>query len=575
MGAFVRPGGWATTLVAVAALAWVGAGSGTGPNPARAEVAAEDSAVGNYLAGRFAHGRYDLSRAADFMGRALGDDPDNATLVRQTFLLTAAAGRMTEAAELAARVLQEDPSDAVANYVLAAEKMRSGAPAEAEARLAEVPRDNLDRFLTPVLEAWARLGRGDTQAALEALDSIGDTRGFDVLHRLQLGLMNEYAGDLAAAEQALTGAEESLGRAPFRVTQALGGFYERQGRLDDAREAYRRYAEDRPQSFVIQAIIERLGRGEPAKPLVASPAEGFAETFYHMAGALQRDRASEMALIYGRLALHMRQDFPEAQFLIGQILETMGRDHEAIATYESVRAESPFAWLARLRVASTYQMLERFDEAESIWRAMAAERPERFDALVQLGQMFRANERFADAVTVYDAAIERVGEFQAGHWSLFYNRGIALERSDRWARAEQDFLKALELEPEEPYVLNYLGYSWVDRGENLEKGREMLLRAVELRPRDGYIVDSLGWVYYRLGRYEDAVGKLERAVELRPQDPVINDHLGDAYWRVGRVREARFQWRRVLSLDPEPELIAQIEDKRRDGLDGAISKSGD
>ncbi len=573
MGAFIHSGGWATTLVAVAALAWFGAGSGW--NPARAEVAAQGSGVGNYLAGRFAHGRYDLSRAADFMGRALGEDPDNATLIRQTFLLTAAAGQMTEAAGLAARVLEEDPGDAVANYVLAAEKMRAGVPAEAEARLAEVPRENLDRFLAPVLEAWARLGRGDTQAALESLDSIGDTRGFDVLYRLQLGLMNEYAGDLAAAEQALAGAEESLGRPPFRVIQALGGFYERQGRRDDARELYRQYAKDAPQSFVVQAIIERLGRGEPAKQLVASPAEGFAETFYHMAGALQRDRASEMALIYGRLALHMRQDFPEAQFLIGQIFEAMGRDHDAIAIYESVRADSPFAWPARLRVASTYQMLERFDEAESILRAMAAERPERFDPLVQLGQMFRINERFADAVTVYDAAIERVGEFEAGHWRLFYFRGIALERSDRWARAEQDFLKALELEPEEPFVLNYLGYSWVDRGENLEKGREMLLQAVELKPRDGYIVDSLGWVYYRLGRYVDAVRQLERAVELRPQDPVINDHLGDAYWRVGRVREARFQWRPVLSLDPEPELIARIEDKQRHGLDGAISKSGD
>jgi tetratricopeptide (TPR) repeat protein len=573
MGAFIHSGGWVATLVAVAALAWVGAGSG--PNPVRAAAPAEGSAVGNYLAGRFAHGRYDLSRAADFMGRALGDDPDNATLIRQTFLLTAAAGRMTEAAELAARVLEEDPSDAVANYVLAAEKMRAGAPAEAEARLAEVPKENLDRFLTPVLEAWARLGRGDTKAALESLDSIGDIRGFDVLHRLQLGLMNEHAGDLAAAEQAFAGAEASIGRAPFRVIQALGGFYQRRGRADDAREVYRQYAEGTPQSFVVQAIIERLDRGEPAKPLIASPAEGFAETFYHMAGALQRDRASDLALIYGRLALHLRQDFPEAQFLIAQILETMGRKDEAIAAYESVRADSPFAWPARLRVASTYRALERFDEAESIWRAMAAERPDRFDALVQLGQMFRANERFADAVTVYDAAIERVGELKARHWTLFYFRGIALERSDRWARAEQDFLKALELEPEEPYVLNYLGYSWVDRGEKLEEGREMLLRAVELRPRDGYIVDSLGWVYYRLGRYQDAVRQLERAVELRPQDPVINDHLGDVYWRVGRVREARFQWRRVLSLDPEPELIAQIEDKQQDGLDGATSKSGD
>ncbi|MEO1065674.1 MAG: tetratricopeptide repeat protein, partial [Actinomycetota bacterium] len=176
----------------------------------------------------------------------------------------------------------------------------------------------------------------------------------------------------------------------------------------------------------------------------------------------------------------------------------------------------------------------------------------------QIGNLLRGRERFVEAAEAYDRALDRIGEdLDQRHWSLLYARGIALERSKQWPRAETDFLRALELEPEQPYVLNYLGYSWVEQGVNIDRAREMIERAVEQRPNDGYIVDSLGWVFYRLGQYEDAVVNLERAVELRPQDPTINDHLGDAYWKVGRYAEARFQWSRALSLDPEEKDISK------------------
>ncbi len=581
MGPCVRVGGRIPALGVVAAfmlaLALPGpslaAGAAPSPGQPAAQESPQESVVGNYLAGRYAHHRFDLSAAANFMARALDEDPDNPTLVGQTFLLTAAAGWMTEAVALARRVTETKPDDSIANYVLATEDLRAGELAAAEARLDQLPRENINRFLAPVLTAWARIGQARTAEALTALEASPEARGFDVLRRLHLAFMNEYAGNMAAAEQALDGAEASIGRMPFRVMQAVGGFYERRGRIEDARAVYRQYAEDVPDSFVIEATLARLERGEPAEPLVASPTDGFAEAFYHMAGALQRDRVSPMALVFGRLAVHLRPDFPEARILVGQILEAQGRHREAIAMYRTIDPGSPFSWATRLRIAGVYRSLERYDEAESLLRAMAAEQTQRFDALVQLGQMFRANDRFAEAVEVYDQAIRLIAEPEPRHWRLFYARGIALERSMQWPRAERDFQKALELEPEEPYVLNYLGYSWVDRGENLEQGKQMLLRAVELRPRDGYIVDSLGWVYYRLRRYDEAVEKLERAVELRPQDPVINDHLGDAYWRVGRTREARFQWRRALSFDPEPDLVREIETKQRQGLAAAVGKS--
>ena len=197
---------------------------------------------------------------------------------------------------------------------------------------------------------------------------------------------------------------------------------------------------------------------------------------------------------------------------------------------------------------------------------MTAEHPERTDAVISLADILRARERYDEAVAAYDRAFERIDELEGRHWSLLYARGIALERSRQWSRAEADFLRALELEPDQPLVLNYLGYSWIEQGTGLDEALEMIERAVKLRPEDGYIIDSLGWAHYRLANFEKAVTHLERAVERRPEDPTINDHLGDAYWRVGRYNEARFQWRRALSLDPDKELIPVIQAKLEAGL---------
>ena len=234
--------------------------------------------------------------------------------------------------------------------------------------------------------------------------------------------------------------------------------------------------------------------------------------------------------------------------LVAGILESMDRNDDAIATYGTIKPTSPLYWSARLRIAGNLEALDRDDDAIDLLRVLTTEDPSRPDPLVSLGDLLRSNKRFPESVNAYDRAIEVLGEIDKRHWTILYSRGISLERSRRWDRAEKDFQRALELNPEQPYVLNYLGYSWVDQGINLDRARKMIERAVQLRPNDGYIVDSLGWVLYRLKDFKGAVDKLERAVELRPQDPTINDHLGDAYWRVGRQNEARFQWRHALSL---------------------------
>jgi Flp pilus assembly protein TadD len=197
---------------------------------------------------------------------------------------------------------------------------------------------------------------------------------------------------------------------------------------------------------------------------------------------------------------------------------------------------------------------------------MAKERADRWDTLMLLGNLWRSEKDFPKAVSAYDRAVTRIGKLEERHWNLLYARGIANERAKNWPRAEADFKKALELKPNEPYVLNYLAYTWVDRGENLEEAKKMLDEAVRQKPEDGAIVDSVGWAYYRLGNMEKALEYLEKAIEITPEDSAINDHLGDVYWRVGRRAEARFQWNRALSLNPEPEDVAKIKEKLEKGL---------
>jgi Flp pilus assembly protein TadD len=220
-----------------------------------------------------------------------------------------------------------------------------------------------------------------------------------------------------------------------------------------------------------------------------------------------------------------------------------------------------------LRIAANLEMLDRTDEAINQLREMSVEAPTRAGAEMQLGDLLRAKKRFNEAVDAYDEAIRRLRvSGMPERWSLYYSRGIALERSGQWKQSETDLLHALELKPDQPLVLNYLGYSWIDKGENLERGLKMIEKAVELRPEDGYIVDSLGWAHFRLGDYSSAVQYLEKAIELVPEDPTINDHLGDAYWQSGRSSEARFQWRRALQFGPDTDEIKTIEAKLDRGI---------
>jgi tetratricopeptide (TPR) repeat protein len=322
--------------------------------------------------------------------------------------------------------------------------------------------------------------------------------------------------------------------------------------------------------------LKRIKAGDGKLFKAFSVIDGAAEVLFGISSLILQQNDQETPLMLGRLALYLKPQFPIMQVFLGDILETTNRLEVALEIYQSIDPGSSFSWPARLRVASILSRIDRIEEAVQNLKALAQDRPEDPEPLISLGNILRIQERFIEAVSAYDGAFGRIKAIKPRHWTLLYSRGIALERSKQWPRAEIDLLSALNFMPEQPYVLNYLGYSWIDKGLYLDRAQAMIGKAASLRPNDGYVIDSLGWGYYKLGKFEKAVLELERAAELRPQDPVINNHLGDAYWRVGRRREAIFQWRRSLSLEPDKDLIAELNQKLFSGLgeyNKAVKKS--
>jgi len=532
----------------------VGGGEGTG------------SIYGNYLAGRFAENEADLGFAANMMERVLEENPSDPEILRRAFVLNLSAGNGKRAVELAGRLGKLNTSLTSASLLLVANDLKKG-KFDAALKLADSLADNgLARFSKPLARAWILAAMKRYDDALKALDALAEEKGFTAMHGMHAGLIEELAGRNEAAAQRYRALVTDPKEASARLIRVMASNLQRLGKIGEAEKLIRSKLDNGEENMLLTEDLAHLKAGKKLERVVSTPLQGLAEGLFNLASALPRDRAENVVLLYARIALVLEPKFDLATLLVGDVLMSRERFRDAAATYRTVAPKSAYGWSARLRVADALYEMKKLDEATALLEEMSKERPDRVDALINLGNYLRYKEKYTEAVAAYDRAFKRIGEPKRANWSLYYSRGIALERSGQWERAESDFLKALEFEPEHPYVLNYLGYSWVERGKNLDKALAMIRRAVEQRQNDGYIVDSMGWVLYRLGKYGEAVKHLERAVQLRPQDPVINDHLGDAYWRVGRKHEARFQWHRAISFKPEDKEKAKIEAKLVKGM---------
>ncbi|WP_072385610.1 tetratricopeptide repeat protein [Hyphomicrobium sp. CS1BSMeth3] len=522
---------------------------------------------GGYLAGRVARGQHDTEAAAHFFKRALSRDPTNEILLEQSLIMDLTEGQIAESVDLAQRLLAAHPTHRVAGLVLGVDAAKRSDFVNASDKFKRAAVSLVGEVTSTLAGAWTRYAEGDVDGALAQLDGLKQADWAQYYLRFHKALISDLAGRNQEAGRLYERAFRSEQRL-VRLTLAYAQHAAARGDRKLARSIIAEHTRRTTGNVhpYITALSESLDRNDKVPLLVTNPSEGLAEVFFGLGEALSSEGGIGFGTVYLQLALHLEPSSPFALAALASVYETTKRYESAIRTYERIPEGTPIQNSIRVRKALLLNQLDRLDESRALLERMADEDETDIRALDALGNIMRSRKRYDEAITYYDRVMDRIGTPQKQHWALFFARGTAYERSKNWPKAESDLQRALKLSPDQPSVLNYLGYSWVDQNKNLKQGMEHIRKAVRLRPDDGHIVDSLGWAHYRLGNYRDAVRYLERAVELMPQDPILNDHLGDAYWRVGRRKEARYQWGQVLTLNPEPEDVDKIRSKLAEGL---------
>lgn len=530
------------------------------------------SLSGAFLAARVAEIDNDLDSTIKYYRRALSFDRDNQTLQQSLLLALISRGDFEAALPLAEKLKSVPQIERFSRVALAIDAIGKQDYAAAENYLKLALESDLDRLITGVMTGWALQGAGKAADGLSLVRGLDGPEWFVVFKSYHEALIAEAAGNVDGALEAYGRIAENAtagGAAPdtyLRALEAYARLLSRQGQTQGALAELDRaeaFAANRPAVVALRRDIET---GADTPPLVATPGDGVAEILLNLGTALNRGGGEAFVRIYLQLALALKSDFDAALVQLGQVSEQQGDAEEAISFYEKVPGDSPLHRIAALQLGLNLADLDRHEAAKVHLRQLLLDDPDDMRAYMALGGVLASKEEYAEAAMLYDDAVERIDEPERADWNIFYQRGIAYERLKQWPKAEPNFRKALELYPDQPQVLNYLGYSWVDMNINLEEGLDLIRRAVSSRPNDGYIVDSLGWAYYRLGRFEEAVGELERAVSLKPDDPILNDHLGDAYWRAGRRLEATFQWAHARDMKPDPDVLVEVERKLTKGL---------
>jgi tetratricopeptide (TPR) repeat protein len=530
------------------------------------------SPTGNYLAGKLASSSRDMEAAATYLREALRSDPNNAELLARTFDVVLGSGDVNGSFPLAERVIRSDRYNRIARTALAVRSAKTGQFQAARQHLAFATRGPIGDLTAALMTSWSLAGEKNVKLAIDSLDKLQGPEWYAALKDLHAGLILDMTGRVKDAGVRLERAYQQDKNA-LRTVDAYARWLSRNESNEKAIELYREFAKSLPEHPLVEAAIEEMKTGK-LMPLIRTLDAGIAEVLFGLGSALGRQGGEDYGLYYLTLALYLQPDHALALSSLGDLFEALKKPELAIQAFSRVPANSPLKRNAEIQRAFNLDALERTGEARELLEKLAQQYPKDLEVTIALGNLLRVRKDFAKAADIYSKAIEVVSSPTRQHWSYFYFRGISYERSKQWPKAEKDFEKALELFPDQPQVLNYLGYSWIDQGVNLDKGMVMIRRAVELRPNDGYIIDSLGWAHYRLGQFDDAVRELERAILLKPEDPTINDHLGDAYWRVGRRLEATFQWRHAVDLKPEPEDLPKIEEKLKTGLkDDAAPKA--
>lgn len=525
-----------------------------------------ESLSGDYLASRTASRLMDLSATEFYTSAALKQDPSNGILLERLFIAQVMQGDIARAEPLAAQVIKTNSQQRTARLVLGLAAFKAKRYAQARDHFTEASYTPFGTLTSVLLNAWTYAGENQLTGALKELDKLDSQEAFAGTKAFHAALISDNLNNAMRAEIAYKKALELAPNA-LRVTLAYGNFLERQGRKDDAAAVYKKYlAGGQGSNLFVQKALDNLPNAPKPGLFVPNAQAGAGEVLYSVAASLTGDQTADAALIYSQLALSVQSDKPFVLTTLGGVLADMKQYEQSNAAYDKIPKDSLLRTYADTEIALNLHRLDKSDDAIAKLKAVTEKDTKDSDAVITLAGIYRATDKHEEAVEAYTKAIGMLPPDAPNLWRLYYNRGIDYDRMKQFDKSEADFRQALKLSNDDASVLNYLGYSMIDRGVNLDEAIGMVKKAVASKPNDGYITDSLGWAYYTLRDYDQAVTYCERAVDLIPSDPIIADHLGDVYWKVGRQLEAKFQWQHALDNHPEAADVPRIQAKLKDGL---------
>ena len=532
---------------------------------------------GSYLAARTALINNDFDQAARYFSRAIVHDKENPLLLESGAHAFLGLGDLEKASNAAQKLYALGSDSQIIGLSVAAQ---SAADSDWSGYLAALENGmSVGPLFDGLAKGWALVGDGRMTEALAAFDTLSESQGVESFAFYHKALAMALAGDFEGSSQILSGGSGTTLHLTRRGIIAYAQVLSQLERNEDAIELISATFGTNLDP-ALEELSNSLKSGETQTfTAVRSAGDGLAEVYFSIAGALQGEAQDGYTLLYAQAAKALRPDSTDALLLTAELLEGIERYDLATEVYDTVPRTDPSFHAAELGRAEALRRSGREDAAIEVLRQLTESHGHLPLVHVSLGDTLRGMERYAEATQPYNNALELIETPEEQHWIIFFARAIAFERIGEWELAEADFLKALELKPEQPQVMNYLGYSYLEKQTNYDEALDLIQRAVDLRPNSGYIIDSLGWGLYRLGRYDEAVGHMEKAVEHMPIDPIVNDHLGDVYWAVGRYREAEFQWHRALSFinddtdltDVDPDRIRR---KLEVGLDAVLAEEG-
>ncbi len=527
---------------------------------------AQASAFSTYLSARFAAQQHDMPEAARYYTQSLKSDPGNAELLSLAFFYSTTSGDLDNAAAYAAKVVETTPDDRGARLALAVAAFKHKDYAGVRKQLAASAKGPFTILTVSLFDGWAAAALGDTAGAGADMKTLAGQSGAESVAAFHAALIADFLGQAKDAD-ALYAKALLLNSGSPRVVEAYGRYLERQGRTEDAGKFYRGLTSSTLMPLATDGLA-RIAKKQKPDAMIRSAEEGTAEGLFGIAASLTDASSADVSILYLRMALYLRPDLALANILLADRYELLQKYDQAVTLYARVDKSSPYYRMAAVEAARNESRLNHNEVALNQLKLLADSDAGDVDTWTALGDAYRSAGKYGEAVGAYDRAEKAIGAPAKKDWPLFYARAMAQEKAGHWDKAEADVNTGLKLSPDQPELLNYLAYSWVDQGRKFPDALAMLEKARSLRPYDGYIVDSVGWTYYRLGRYDEAAQTLEAAVLLVPGDPTINDHLGDALWRAGRKMEARYQWDHALNFSPEDGEKATLEEKLKSGLAG-------